>query len=500
MIVGSGPSGIAAACQMLAAGRRVLLLDAGIRPEKLINNTAEVNRYRLGKTTPTKLYFGSDFATRRHPRAFVDFASDIGGGYSNAVGGLSTIWGAALFPFRDEDIRDWSINRSDLANGYKSVLKYLPHSGAANWSIDFPTYGLHPSPSVSDQTISRLIANLPGASINGYKIEALDSLLAVDNVVGSADQCQQCGQCLSGCEPNSIFSSSKLLPRLLNQNLEYISGFFVEQVDETDDCVRIRGWLNNEPSELSCSRLFLGAGPIVSTALALGALHMDSAILDDCQAMTIPLISPTAFGPKISTMSLASAFIEMFDERSGQSEAHFQIYGRGPEFVEAVRASLRIPRRLGPLAGPVVRRSLVAHGFLKPADSRKLIIRRHQVNESRFVVEQLGNPQTALVSRRLAQTLGRFLRPIGLRSAWKLLHLEQPGGSFHTSSSFPIGGRISPFTSDNVGRPVSLRRIHLIDASSLPTMPPQSPTLTVMAHASRIAKAATSMFDLRDFD
>ena len=49
-------------------------------------------------------------------------------------------------------------------------------------------------------------------------------------------------------------------------------------------------------------------------------------------------------------------------------------------------------------------------------------------------------------------------------------------------------GDVSENSSDTLGRPNGLRNIHVVDATVLPDIPPQSPTITVMCNSSRIAK------------
>ena len=42
---------------------------------------------------------------------------------SLALGGLSNVWGAAMLPYRDEDISDWPIKNSDLTQHYRAVTE-----------------------------------------------------------------------------------------------------------------------------------------------------------------------------------------------------------------------------------------------------------------------------------------------------------------------------------------------------------------------------------------
>ena len=59
--------------------------------------------------------------------------------------------------------------------------------------------------------------------------------------------------------------------------------------------------------------------------------------------------------------------------------------------------------------------------------------------------------------------------------------LSKSGGGSHIGSSFPMGAK-----SDTLGRPLGLKRIHLVDSSVLPSIAAQTITLTAMANAYRI--------------
>jgi len=53
-----------------------------------------------------------------------------------------------------------------------------------------------------------------------------------------------------------------------------------------------------------------------------------------------------------------------------------------------------------------------------------------------------------------------------------------------------MGGDDAVFRSDMVGRPASLKRVHLLDASTFPTIPATTITYTAMANSDRIVHLA----------
>lgn len=500
LIIGSGPAGIAAAHAAIARGMQVLLIDSGLRFDDssiIVSNKSEqengdkplVNpKYRLGADAPNKLYFGSDFATKMHPQVKLTSNSKMGGGPSFAVGGLGNIWGACLFPFMYNDIKHWPISYSELMNAYSEVLSWLPHSGGENWPSSIHVQGLNGSPSNVDPEISEKLCSLQQESSDGTLSISLSSLLAVESHKSLENPCIGCAKCLSGCPTNSIFNPRNQIPWLIAKGLKYIPGLLITKIFENEHEVRLL-CIDETGSciDITAKRVLLGAGPIVTTALMLDTLNLDSATLQDCQAFTLPILSQKSIGAPISPMSLAAAFVEQF--RSSQSVHHFQIYGRGPELRNVVDRLLPLTKLGKPLIDKIMKHCLVGHGFLRPKESGTVsVIKSTESTDHslRLNIYAHVNAETQSHVRDAVTSFSRFLRPARLYPLVPLTHTERVGASYHLGSSFPMNEFSLKGCSDYLGRPNGLLRIHLIDASSLPELPPQSPTLTVMANATRI--------------
>src|ERR1041385_2137514 len=117
VVIGSGPAGVACAQALLKRGKRVHLLDGGVKLEpnltesleKLKNRkpaewtSDELSSYQRGmkasaKGVPLKLVYGSDFAYRQTEEHLGVKYSNSGVRPSLATGGLSNVWGAAMLP------------------------------------------------------------------------------------------------------------------------------------------------------------------------------------------------------------------------------------------------------------------------------------------------------------------------------------------------------------------------------------------------------------------
>jgi choline dehydrogenase-like flavoprotein len=70
------------------------------------------------------------------------------------------------------------------------------------------------------------------------------------------------------------------------------------------------------------------------------------------------------------------------------------------------------------------------------------------------------------------------------------LRLGKAGRGFHTGGTFPMRSEPDEFETDQIGRPRGFTRVHIVDASVLPSLPATTITLSVMANAHRIGTAA----------
>jgi len=72
-----------------------------------------------------------------------------------------------------------------------------------------------------------------------------------------------------------------------------------------------------------------------------------------------------------------------------------------------------------------------------------------------------------------------------------MLKAADPGRGFHTGGSFPMSNAPTGFQSDTLGRTHGLKRIHLVDSSTMPSIAATTVTFTAMANAHRIGSLAS---------
>ncbi len=501
IVVGSGPSGVACASALLAAGRSVLMVDAGVslEPERAaLVETARERRdisadtaawavHEAREGLPRKLIYGSEFPYGEASEQLGLARAGVGVEPSFAVGGLSNVWGAAALPFVQHDIADWPITEAQLAPHYAACSDMLGISAAeddlAEW---LPLYAKPRAPLERSAQASAMHQSL---SRNREALRAAGFRFGQTRVAVAAEDCLYCGLCLHGCPRKLIYAAPRTLQALqANPRFAYRSNVVVEGLSEDAACAFVTGKdrLSAEPVALHAKRAFLAAGALPTTALLMRAGALDRAILKDSQYFLLPLLflkgasKPSA--ERLHTM--AQLFLELRDAAISPHTVHMQVYTYNDHMAHEVR------RRLGPLsfAAPLADARLgLIQGYLHSAHSGAI-----ELSLENGGLHARGQA-SAEARSRLGKLIGKLLTAapkLGAAPVWPLLEIAEPGRGFHVGGSFPMSAAPQGASSDTLGRPFGSRRIHAVDASVLPSIPATTITFAVMANAHRIGAEA----------
>lgn len=506
LVIGSGPAGVSAATALLARGRRVTMLDGGKLPE----DDAEARLAGLARLEPSDWRadqratwqepqfhapagqvrrFGSDFAMEPAPATFAEAPEGVALRASRAAGGLSNLWGAAVLPYRQADIADWPVSADDLAPHYRAVAGFMPVAGRHDdLEALFPAFGL---------AGHAAIAPSPQAAALLARLAALRDPLAARGVTaGAARQavdagCRLCGLCLHGCPYRLIWSARDRLDRLrADPGFTYRPGAVVRQIAETGDGVTLT---LADGTTIGGARAFLGAG-VLETARILLASDPGSGELTmkDSQHAFVPLIQRwrNPVRPDHGRFhTLPQVFVEIDSPAVSPRLVHAQIYTWNEYYARDLIANygrgLAFAR---PLLTALARRLIVAQVFLHSDHSARIGLRL--AADGRLLARPQANPDTGRVLKAATGHLAAALGPAGLTALRLASRPGAAGSSFHAGATVPMAQETRPGTSDRLGRPHGLGRVHLVDASVLPAIPATTITFSVMANAHRIAALA----------
>lgn len=107
-------------------------------------------------------------------------------------------------------------------------------------------------------------------------------------------------------------------------------------------------------------------------------------------------------------------------------------------------------------------------------------------------IRGVANPRNRGVIRAALWKIARHARELGVFAVPFFARLGLPGQSYHCGGSFPMSSAPRALETDTLGRIPGFDRIHAVDASVLPSIPPTTITFTAMANAHRIASQGPS--------
>lgn len=520
-VIGSGPAGVACAKALLAQGVQVAMIDAGLQLE---SETAGRIRVLAGKNAAQwtareratlqsrmaagakgigrKLQFNSDFPYRETEGKIPWRGTGTALLPSLALGGLSNVWGAAMLPNRDEDIADWPVKNSELAPHYRAVAGFV---GMAAQSDDlaewFPLHQDSPrSLRPSAQTVA-LLRNLDRhretLRAGGWRHGRSRVAVRVqDSAAGRG--CVYCRECMGGCVFGCIYNSADTVQELrADKKFSYHGDLIVKTVRETGAKIFIEcaDRLTGAARMFEAERAYLAAGVIPTAQILLRSqsVYDRPLVLRDSQYFMLPLLTARR-ALEVRTeefFTLSQMFIEICRPRVSAHTVHLQLYTHSDIIGAALRQSLGPLKFLAPM---MEGRMIIIQGFLHSNESRTITMTLKRDGEKDFLqVEAQANPATRPAVKRVVGDLLKHARALGGVVLPPMLQMMEPGRGFHSGGSLPMRTQPGAFECDALGRPHGWARLHVVDASVLPSIPATTITFSVMANAHRIGWHAAAL-------
>ena len=483
VVVGSGPSGIAASIALINQGIKPLIIDVGILPEKDAfelqiksrkNESMHLSRKVLIADNPAeKTWFLSSSPYRQDHRSSLIFEDFIVARPSFGLGGMSRVWGATFDIYDDFDgwPKDCIPSREDI----DIVKSLVPHSTTTFSNL--PDQGYINGHMASKKLFDSLI---------GLKeFDQRVSTLAINTVSNSLNSCKSCSECLTGCPYDSIWSSSDQLKILIRNNkVEYMPDSYVDRISETNSGVEISIiGSSNVVQSLITKRLFLAAGPISTAHILIKSNIVQKLTFKDTATIFTGIFAPFSRNTgEIKSHSLSQFWITTKTKNKFMA----QIYPPSREHAERVISALPLKRILQLPVKLLISKVHPVIAYMNTDNSDELIIERNNEIISIRAESSIANKAEA---RRQLKKLSRPLLTRFSYLAVRLAKISSPGTGYHFGSSLAHG-----VLTDSFGRPSGLDRVHVVDASVLPNILPGSITPTMMANAARIIRSFYESF------
>jgi choline dehydrogenase-like flavoprotein len=520
VVVGAGPTAVAAAKALIAAGRAVTVIDTGLTLEP----AREAARQRMAATVPAewdpadvamtsfqasgtggrgfKRLFGSDVVFRDDGVLDLHVDPEVGARPSYSLGGLSNIWGSGLLPYTDEDMAGWPVGFDDLAEGYRAVLSFLPYAAEEDGFVErYPLLREPDGPllrtAAGEALLARMRRHGPALRAAGYTFGPPRLAVRVGHPAPQQG-CVYCRHCLDGCPYGHIYTAADTIEELRRDGaIDYRPGLHVDRVREHDDGValEVSSLDGGQPSTLGADRVFLAAG-VFSTTIILqrsGLLPARAEILDS-QALYLPFVWVGRVGQtgREPGHTLAQTLVVLEDPDVASKPIHMALYSYSDGTSERAReVHPRISALLGPALEAITRRLTIGICFFHSQDSDRVASAWNPHTDA-VRLEAVSNQGRAATIARFQRALLRSLGRIGIVPLAPLAELAPAGGGMHFGGSAPMRERPGFGETDTLGRPSGARAIHVVDSSCFPCVPGGAITFSAMANSHRIATAAAA--------
>lgn len=507
LVIGSGPAGIACADALLETGREVIMLDVGrqCEPERMKaagtmskQNPEDWDAKSLKfigagpgwiSSSSRKLFYGSDFAyVGEESSGLVQDGARCA--LSWARGGLSNVWGAAMLPYAHDDTRDWPLRIGTLAPHYRAIAALTGLSGIHDgldelFEADYP---LAAPPDASTQArwlLRRLQANGDRLHKAGFRFGR--SRLAIRG-------CKGCQLCFTGCPYDLIFRADHVLLRLQgNRKFKYCSDHLVDEIRHRKDDVSVVCRMpDGSRSEVTGARAFLAAGVIGTAKIVIRSLGLQRADFrmnyHPYFLMPVFLLKSVGRPDRERLHTLAQIFLEIKDGAISDRMIHLQLYTYNPLFRD------RLVSMFG--FAPMLSRFGAIQGYLHSSDAEPIYVHTSMnATTGKMTMALRGrlDRKAAAIIGKVRRKLTRHSRRLGFVPLPAMMQVGAPGDGNHIGGTFPMASDPGAHATDTLGRLNGYPRLHIVDASVLPSLAATTLTFTAMANARRIAVEAAAL-------
>ncbi|MDR2819704.1 MAG: hypothetical protein LBB60_04145 [Desulfovibrio sp.] len=510
LIVGSGPSGMAVA--RILEKRGTCLVDAGDLPQAQFPYASLTEAAASGDFSALMGEHWEALANIRDPHAVhtkmksqalrfiasgepVEVYGDsetillkVAGSY--AAGGMSNTWGAQLVRYTDADLDkagDWPLEVSALSPYYADLEEHIGIAGAVDDMYDFlgEVHGLlSPPPLVP--CAQYLLARYESA-----KKTALESMLLGRPRLGLLTTKYKGYEPYKFCETefftsgqSGIYTAKRTLDDLRQKNnMVFYERHKLLSYTENEDHVAatVLDCKRNEKITIKAHHLLLGCGTLHTARLVLlnrGETGRTLPFIDHPPTL-VPIFFPRMFGSILPSRSFPVQLAATLKE--SPTRELISLYYPGavlwsdllPETPLPVSSALRLFKNMfgGMLVAQIWETSTPQKAnVLELDDSGALRIRYPDYNKYTNLKKLL-----------------KIFRRLGGWSLQRFASMPMPGRGFHYAGSLPMKDAPEPYQTHTDGRLWDSRRVYIIDAAALPSLPAKNHSLTMMANAARIA-------------
>lgn len=494
IIIGDGSAGLGAFLALENNNKKTLILTVGKEiddaTEKKIkfildkdknlkerNSVERIKRLSSNKFFPKKTQFGSD-----HMYENIVNNNLINLNSSYASGGLTSIWGASVLPYTKMQIRDWEINYHELKESYKFVErkfhKYFSNSNdeiKKIYKLDYKNNFFYKKER-SKIIYKNYLKNKK--FIKKKNISIGFSRLMIDK------NCIGCGLCLYGCPYNYIFNTNHYLKRKttnfqLKKNIKVIK--FIEEKEKIK--IRCLDLTNNKKINFFCKKLILASGVIETAKIIFKSTNkINKCVIKETQFINYPILN---FSKKKveKSHSLSDIYINYNSSKNIKNNFFIQIYEMNDYFKKFILEKIKM-NFFKKFSNFLFNKLMIGNIYLDSEASDSVIMKKKRGKLKFKLVKNISKKNVIKNLFKKIKDIDSSLKIKSL-SFFKIVH--KFGESHHLGCSFPHDKNNINRT-DEFGRLKYFKNVHIVDASTFKSIPPNTITLTIIANAYRLTK------------
>ncbi len=526
VIVGSGASAVNAAWPLVESGLRVVMIDVGQKDEtygslipaapfeEIRSQDEGQHRYFLGdnfegipfgpirvgaQLTPPRKYI-SEFADYLLPKTTEDFLAME----SLAYGGLAAGWGAACFPFQDEEIPDWPLKRRELQQHYDAVTQRIGICGSqkdALKKIQGPVANLLDKAQMDDNAkylYQRYIKKRKSLKKRGF-VAGNPWLAMTTKPLRGRGAVKYLDMDFWADGDQSVYRPKYTVEEMKRRylNFEYRPGLLAIQFSENEKEVELvtRELGSNGIHRFHARNLILAAGTLGTTRLVM---HSEKAFgrrlpLVSNPYVYYPCLNLNAIGKRLKndrhSLTQLTAFFDFKKDPTRRLSAQFYSYRSLLTFKLMKESPLPFPesRLLMQYLQPYLMIAGIHHPD-GPNSNKSVWLEEPSRAEGLSNLHVSWNNSEKEISSHLEAeaALRKIFRKLRIFPL-KRLHPGN-GSSIHYAGSLPMSESPRPFTCNRNGLLHGKEKIYIADGATFPSLPAKGLTFTLMANADRIGK------------
>jgi choline dehydrogenase-like flavoprotein len=513
IIVGSGPAGTFSAYGLDV--NNVLMLDVGYRPKKSPELHGNLDELRAKTPDMFPSLIGENFESMHNIyRSKISYklkapymtyilknwqklspvkTDGFETMMSFATGGLANAWGAGVYQFNEDELKNFPLTESEIAPYYAELTKHIGISGTNDDLAE--SFGsvksLLPSLERSgffDSLLKRYRRLRHHKKFSNIKIGA--PRLAILSQTYDGRQAYQYDR-MDFFKPynkavyNPAFTLEKIIQE--NNNFTYKPGFLVLHYIEHEEHVEVCAQRIDDDTVhyFKAKKLILAAGALNTAKLVLKSNNDYETHLPimDNPMVCVPMVDYKFIGKSTKHHDSPIAQLNLVYKTKEYGPIQASFYGStGPlrtditfGFPLSVKGNMAMTKYLAPAAGLAM---IFFPGHLSPNNYIKL----NQDNSLTISYRDEKKDQ------KIVRTLMTSFRKMGYLCLESLNQYPKIGNSLHYAGIFPMQKNPSHYQTDKNGKLHGTQRIYITDGACFTELPAKNLTFTIMANALRISR------------